>query len=151
MSKSLVIFAYLFFTVTTFAVNAYAQSSGPEKVLSMEKQRFLAMLNKDTAFLDQVLADDLLYCHTTGKVDTKQSFIRSIAERTLDYKKMDLQETSMRSYKNTVIINGKMHIILISKSDNQQLDFTIKYLDVYRKKGKNWKLVAWQSARLPVN
>jgi hypothetical protein len=149
MSKSLIKFVCIFFAATAFAVQVRAQNMDTVKVMAIEKQRFLAMIKKDTAFLYQSLANDLLYCHTTGEVDTKESFIRSIADRMLDYKEMDLQGANTRSYKNTVIINGKMHIILYSKRDSKLLDFTIKYLDVYHKHGKKWQLVAWQSARLP--
>ena len=125
---------------------ASAQSAAVEKVMALEKQRFAAMVSGDTVFLHTVLADDLLYSHSNGVVDTKASLIRSIVSNTLDYQEMNLQNMESRTYKGTVILNGTMNIKLLS--NGQTLDLKIKYLDVYRKKGKAWQLVAWQSAKL---
>lgn len=39
-------------------------SRDEQEVLDREKQRFAAMVRKDVAFLNQVLADDLIYTHS---------------------------------------------------------------------------------------
>ena len=117
-----------------------------EKIILLEKQRFAAMVNKDTVFLKSILAEDLIYSHSSGEVDSRQSLIKSIAEKKLDYQKMELTDIAHRFYKKFAILNGTMSISLIS--NGKPLDLKIKYLDVYRKNGKKWQLVAWQSARL---
>jgi hypothetical protein len=137
------VFTCCFFIVFTLGLSA---QSPAEKVLALEKQRFAAMVARDTAFLHRVLADDLLYSHTNGMVDTKASFIRSIASGTLQYQQMDLDDVAFRAYKNTVVLNGVMRIKV--RYNGQVLEMKIKYLDVYRQNGKDWQLVAWQSAKL---
>ena len=133
-----------FFMAFTF--RASAQSADEKEVMALERQRFAAMVAEDTVFLQRVLAEDLLYSHTSGFVDTKQSFIRSIASKALDYQVMDLKAVVSRAYKGTVILNGTMTIKVLF--EGKLLDMSVKYLDVYRKKGKSWELVAWQSAKL---
>ena len=135
------LFACCFFN----ALTSNAQSK-IEKIILLEKQRFAAMVNKDTLFLKSILAEDLLYSHTSGDVDTRQSLIRSIAEKKLDYQKMELTDIAHRFYKKFAILNGTMFITLIS--NGKPVDLKIKYPDVYRKTRKQWQLVAWQSARL---
>lgn len=137
------VFTCCFFIVFTFRVSA---QSSTEKVLALEKQRFAAMVARDTVFLHRVLADDLLYSHTSGAVDTKASFIRSIGSGTLQYQQMELDDVASRTYKNTVVLNGSMRIKVLF--NGQVLEMKIKYLDVYRKNGKDWQLVGWQSAKL---
>jgi hypothetical protein len=139
---------FLLANVIFYGQTIKAQNNIKEKVITLEKQRFAAMMNKDTLFLRQVLADDLIYSHTSGEIDTKESFIRTIATGRLIYKKMDWQGAEVRAYKNTVILNGRMQISLGNNKDDKILELVIKYLDVYRKSGKSWKLVAWQSAKL---
>ena len=138
-----IVFTCCFFIVFTLGLSA---QSPTEKVLALEKQRFAAMLSRDTVFLHRVLADDLLYSHTNGMVDTKASFIRSIASGTLQYQQMDLEDVASRAYNNTVVLNGVMRIKVLA--NGQVLNLKIKYLDVYRKNRKDWQLVAWQSAKL---
>ena len=136
---------FLFACCFFIALTSNGQSE-IEKIILLEKQRFAAMVNKDTMFLKSVLAEDLLYSHTSGEVDTRQSLIKSIVEKKLDYQKMELIEIAHRLYKKFAIFNGTMFITVIS--NGKPLDLKIKYLDVYRKTGKQWQLVAWQSARL---
>ena len=136
---------FLFACCFFIALTPNAQSK-IEKIILLEKQRFAAMVNKDTMFLKSVLAEDLLYSHTSGEVDTRQSLIKSIAEKKLDYQKMELTDIAHRFYKKFAILNGTMFITLIS--NGKPVDLKIKYLDVYRKTRKQWQLVAWQSARL---
>jgi ketosteroid isomerase-like protein len=125
----------------------YAQAQDNE-VVRLEKQRFAAMINKDTSFLKNVLADDLLYIHADGREDGKKSFINAIANKDLDYKQMDLKNITSRIYKNTVILSGNMHIIVYSKKANKTLDLNIHYMDVYQKRHNKWQLVSWQSSKL---
>ena len=47
-------------------------------VLQLEKDRFKAMISKDSIKLDQVLADDLLYIHSNGIIDSKETFIKRL-------------------------------------------------------------------------
>jgi hypothetical protein len=140
--KSL-LFTCCFFVA--FAFHAQAQTAA-QKVIALEKQRFTAMVSKDTAFLYKVLAEDLLYSHSTGEVDSRQSLIRSIGSGKLDYQQMELEGVESRVYKKTVILNGTMRLSV--RSNDQVLNLKIKYLDVYRKIDGRWQLVAWQSAKL---
>ena len=51
------------------------------KILGLEAKRIEAMVKKDIATLDALLADDLTYTHSGGTTDTKASFITLIKER----------------------------------------------------------------------
>lgn len=137
------------FFITCLFINysLYAQTQDHE-VVRLEKQRFVAMVNKDTSFLKNILADDLLYIHADGREDGKKSFINAIASKDLDYKQMDLKNITSRIYKNTVILSGNMHIIVYSKKVDKTLDLIIHYMDVYQKRHNKWQLVSWQSSKL---
>ena len=141
--KSILLF-YLFFLFTT---SLYSQSDG-QKVLEIEKLRFAAMVKKDTAFLNKILADSLLYIHSDGHVDSKKSLISAIAQKDLDYRQMELKEITIREYPRMVILSGNMDVTVYSKKQDKILDLRIRYLDVYHKIKNKWQLVAWQSSRL---
>src|SRR5437763_15625405 len=116
MKTFLITCIYLF-----ISSSLYSQIKDHE-VIRLEKRRFIAMVNKDTSFLKNILADDLLYIHTDGHEDGKQSFINAIANKDLDYKQMDLKDLTSRIYKNTVILSGNMHILVYSKKVDKTLD-----------------------------
>ena len=45
---------------------------------ALEDKRYAAMERADREVLEQLLADDLTYVHTSGRVETKSQFINSI-------------------------------------------------------------------------
>lgn len=147
MSKSILNVLCIQLFMIVIPARSFSQAE-TDKVISLEKKRFEAMMGKDTAFLYKVLSPELLYGHSSGKVDTQQSLVRSIGNEELIYKKMELLEIVPRSFDNAVILNGRMHLVIGSKQNQPDIDMNIRYLDVYRKVGKEWLLVAWQSTRL---
>jgi hypothetical protein len=46
-----------------------------QKIIDLDKQRMTAMAQKDIATLNRLLSDDLIYTHSSARLDTKQSLI----------------------------------------------------------------------------
>jgi hypothetical protein len=140
--KTLLLFCCLL--TTSFA---YAQSSADEKaVLDVEKQRFDAQITKNYAVLEKLLSDDLIYNHSNGNQDSKQSYIQSIKDGKQRYDAIEAQEQKVRLYGNTAVVNG---ICQVKATNNgQSINTRLRYMDVYVRKGSQWQLVAWQSLRL---
>ena len=139
-----ILLIYLF---SLLATSLNGQTSGPD-VIKIEKLRFAAMVKKDTVYLNKIFADSLLYIHTDGHVDSKKSLISTIAQKDLDYRKMELKEIMFRLYPAMVILSGIMEVNVYSKKLDRTLDMRIRYLDVYQRIHNKWQLVAWQSTRL---
>ena len=49
-----------------------------DEIIELENQRIAAMIAGDEATLDAVLADDLIYTHSTARVETKAEFIGNV-------------------------------------------------------------------------
>ncbi|MFN4146194.1 MAG: nuclear transport factor 2 family protein [Runella sp.] len=124
-----------------------AQNAAAAKVEALERQRFEAMVGQNFAVLDPMLADDLYYCHSSGLIDTKTSFLQSLKEGKLIYKEMTPEKINVRVYGKTAVITGfcKMKAI----SNGQEISTRFHYTDVYVKNKSGWQLVTWQSLRLP--
>ena len=140
---------FLAFALLFSFVGVQAQSADEKAVVAAEKARFEAQVSKNTDALNQLLADDLVYVHSSGNVDTKQSYIQSIKEGNSTYNSIDVQEQKVRLYGKTAIING---ICYIKRPvvDGKNNDLKLRYTDVYVKKGGRWQMVTWQSFRMIV-
>ena len=46
-----------------------------QTIIDLDKKRMQAMAEKDFATLNAVLADDLIYTHSSARLDSKQSLI----------------------------------------------------------------------------
>lgn len=123
------------------------RSGGEQAVIDTERQRFDAQVKQDYDVLDRVLANDLVYAHSNGKFDTKESYIQSIRDGKSIYDSIDILEQKVRIYGNTAIINGK--ILIKATNNGETINTNLRYTDVYVRKGKQWQLVTWQSLKVP--
>ncbi|GAB3263142.1 hypothetical protein GCM10027347_29490 [Larkinella harenae] len=138
---------FLLFCGLLISSFALAQNSADEKaVLEVERQRFDAQVTRNYAVLEKVLGDDLIYTHSHGLQDNKQSYIQSLKDGKQTYEAIGIQEQKVNLYGKTAVITG---ICLIKASNNgQAINSKIRYTDVYVKKGAQWQMVAWQSLKL---
>ncbi|WP_169704613.1 nuclear transport factor 2 family protein [Runella slithyformis] len=126
---------------------ALSQTSKETLVADIEKKRFAALVSKDYAYLDQVLGEDLVYCHSNALIDTKASFIQSMKDGKLIYNEMTPEEVKVRIYDKTAVITGVCSAKVLS--NGQSLNTRFRFTDVYIKRKKGWQMVTWQSLRLP--
>lgn len=133
-------------TSSSAAASVSTASASEQAVADAERQRFAAQVSKDYAALDKLLADDLVYTHSSGNTDGKASYIQSIRDGKSKYDAIDSSEMKVRVYGNTAIING---VCLIKAMNNgETINTRLRYTDVYVKKGSQWQLVTWQSVKL---
>ncbi|WP_428653429.1 nuclear transport factor 2 family protein [Runella sp.] len=126
---------------------ALSQTSDETVVADTEKKRFAALVSKDYAYLDKVLGEDLIYCHSNALVDNKSAFIQSIKDGKLSYNEMTPEELKVRIYDKTAIITGVCAAKVMS--NGQPLNTRFRFTDVYIKRKEGWQMVSWQSLRLP--
>jgi len=115
------------------------------RILDLETKRIAAMVSKDLATLDALLADDLTYTHSGGTTDTKASFIALIKERGR-YLGVDYSDTQVVPFPggNAVAVRGRALIRLEGVAS-----YTVLFLDVWALRDGAWKMVAWQATRVP--
>lgn len=70
---------------------SYGQSK-KDDLLKTEKLRFKAMQEKDSSLLKKVLSEELIYTHSNGVKDTRQSLIASIMNGQLEYQSIDIEQ-----------------------------------------------------------
>lgn len=115
------------------------------RILSLEAKRIEAMVKKDIATLDALLADDLTYTHSGGTTDTKASFITLIKERGR-YQGVDYSNTQVIPFAGgtSVAVRGRAQIRLEGVAG-----YAVLFLDVWALRDGAWKMVAWQATRIP--
>ncbi|PYQ14597.1 MAG: hypothetical protein DMF80_12055 [Acidobacteria bacterium] len=119
--------------------------AGPN-VQRLEALRFEAMIKGDAAALDGLLADDLVYTHASGKVDTKASFLDDIKAGQLRYKTIRPEDPKLSVYGDTAVVTGLASFEV--NNHGQELNMKLRYTDVWVRRGDHWQMVAWQSTRL---
>ena len=134
--------------MTAGAVAQASQSANlSASILKIDEARFAAMIRGDIPTLQKILADDLVYTHSSGLVEGKTEFIAALQTGNLKYISIDVEEKKARVYGTVGVVNGKARITINSRGQDQS--FVIRYLDVYANRSGQWQMIAWQSTRIP--
>jgi ketosteroid isomerase-like protein len=117
------------------------------EVLAADERRFEAMRKEDWAALDASLADDLIYVHSTARVESKAEHLGNLRAGKPHYRGIAPRDRTARVRGDVGIVNGvsAMHV----ENAGKEQRFTVRYLAVYTRAGGAWRMMAWQSTRVP--
>jgi len=116
-------------------------------VIDLDKKRMTAMAQKDITTLNRVLSDDLIYTHSSARLDTKHSLIGNMESGSTVYTAVEPSDVKAQDLGDTVVLTGSCRISVMSQG--RPNSFSVRFTDVYANKGGQWQMVAWQSTRLP--
>ena len=120
--------------------------NGP-MIIELDRKRMTAMAEKDIATLNTVLADDLIYTHSSARLDTKQSLIGNMESGSTVYTSVVPSNVKAQDFGDTVVLTGECKISV--NSGGRSNSFGVRFTDVYANKNGKWQMVTWQSTRLP--
>ena len=118
-----------------------------DEIIALEDRRIEAMTKQDAQALDEILADDLSYTHSTARVETKAEFISSLTSGRTKYRSMERDDVKVRRYGDTAVVTGRAKFQV--NANGQDIKFQVRFTDVYAKRDDVWRMVAWQSTKLP--
>jgi hypothetical protein len=118
-----------------------------EMIVDLDKKRMQAMAAKDLATLDALLADDLIYTHSSARVDTKPSLIANMKSGATVYSAVEPSDVRAQDLGDAVVLTGVARVKVFSNGKEQ--DFRIRFTDAYARRSGRWQMVVWQSTRLP--
>jgi ketosteroid isomerase-like protein len=116
-------------------------------IIDLDRKRMQAMAAKDIATLNDVLADDLIYTHSSARLDTKQSLIGNMQSGSTVYQSVVPSDVQAQDLGDAVVLTGIARIKVTS--GGKPMDFGVRFTDVYAKRGGKWQMVTWQSTKLP--
>jgi ketosteroid isomerase-like protein len=118
-----------------------------QTIIELDRQRMTAMAEKDVAKLNAVLSDDLVYTHSSARIDTKKSLIGAMESGTTVYTSVEPFDVKAQDLGSAVVLTGSARIGV--NSGGKPNAFAVRFTDVYANKGGKWQMVTWQSTRLP--
>ena len=116
-------------------------------IIELDRKRMQAMAAKDYAFLSEVIADDLVYTHSSARLDTKASLIGNMQSGSTVYTSVEPLDVKAQDLGDTVVLTGVAQIKVTSGGKPNA--FGVRFTDVYAKRGGRWQMVTWQSTKLP--
>jgi ketosteroid isomerase-like protein len=105
------------------------------------------MAEKDVATLSALLADDLVYTHSSARLDTKASLIGNMQSGATVYSSVEPSDVMAQDCGDAVVLTGVARISV--SSGGNTMKFGVRFTDVYARRGGQWQMVVWQSTKLP--
>jgi hypothetical protein len=140
-------FSNVLLAVALFGVTVGASAATTrEEVLAAEAKRFDALVKRDIEAVNQLMADDLIYTHSSGVRQTKAEVFSLFSSGRIVYKSIEASDQHVRVVGNVGVITGAIRLVYNDGTDHL-IDSV--YTDVYVKRDWRWQLLAWQSTRKP--
>ena len=117
------------------------------RVIALDAQRMTAMSQGDVGTLNALIADELVYTHSSARLDTKKSLIENMQSGKTVYTAVVPSDVQAQDYGDTVVLTGVARISV--KSGDNAMNFGVRFTDVWVNKGSSWQMVTWQSTKLP--
>ena len=114
-----------------------------KQVIELDRQRMSALAQMDTDKVKEFLSDELVWTHTSGRVDTKESQIASMKSGEIVYSRYEPSDVEAQDYGDFVVLTGTADIHVNFRGTLYPLD--VRFTDGWHKKDGKWKMVFWHS------
>jgi hypothetical protein len=114
-----------------------------QEIHDLENSRYRAMVSNDLSTLDKLLADDLVYTHSTGAVDGKSSYLESLRSGMVRYISAERQQESFRAIGEAVLLHGRMKAHVVVGGVEKALDNVFNC--VWARTATGWQMINWAS------
>jgi len=121
--------------------------NGPVAVTAAAERLRVAMVDPTRDALNVLVADELSYGHSGGKVDTKQSFIDDLISGASDFVNITISEQTVKVVGDTALIRHRL--VAATNDGGKPGNVDLKILQVWQRQGGQWKLLARQAVRTP--
>jgi len=131
-----------------FSNLASAEDTRAATLAAADDARVAATKSADREKLTAVFSDELRYAHSSGTVDTKQSYIESLTSGRTKYLTLDYEERTFTfPAPGIALMTGRAHVKVANATG--ETDMLLSFLGVWREENGKWRFLAWQSCKLP--
>jgi ketosteroid isomerase-like protein len=112
------------------------------EIEALEDRRYRAMIDGDTAVLDELCSDDLIYTHSKGDHDDKRSYLHKVGSRYFTYIEITHPADRVLIVGGAALVTGRMTAKVSVVGRVVHIDN--RYLAVWVREHGGWKFVAYQ-------
>lgn len=117
-------------------------------VRAADDERVAATMAGHAGRIDAIYSDELHYAHSSGTIDTKASYARSLTSKSTVYASVDYKTRNFRvAAPGIVLMTG--HAIIHAGPNGRPNVNDLNYLAVWRLENGKWRFLAWQSCKNP--
>ena len=116
------------------------------KIRSREEERAAALVAEDWDLLKTILSDDLRHIHSTGNVETRSQYMKSMREK-YHFKEISRPEPlEVRAYGDVAVATGRLYQLIYVKASGETVEMHATTTQVWVNSAGSWVQTSWQVA-----
>lgn len=127
-----------------FSQTKNGETKAAREVKRIDDKFHNAFRTADLATLNTLLADNFIWTHSTGQVQTKIELLNDFKSGELKYKSLETDDVKIYFYGKAAVVSGHS----TRKYPNEDA-FQIRYSVFYVKQNRKWRAAAFQTSILP--
>ena len=120
-----------------------------ERLWKAENTWVRALESGDPALLEGLIDAEFTFIGPDGELEERAAYLagyRALPARGVAVEKITLDEVKMRVLGETAIVTG--HVVARIRVQGQPIVENVRFTRVYRRQGKDWRMVAGQGTRI---
>ncbi|CAG2158247.1 nuclear transport factor 2 family protein [Cupriavidus numazuensis] len=114
------------------------------QILAADKKRVEAMIAADEAALIDILSDELIYVHSSGRKESRELYISKVLDGTYGYRSIVTTRRQLSFFGDVVIDNGDSDVDIEVGGTLRQI--ANRFLMVWKREGGNWRLLRFHGS-----
>jgi ketosteroid isomerase-like protein len=117
-------------------------------VRDAERALYRAMVAKDFAAIEKMLAKDHLYVHSTAVAESKARYVKELKRNLYDYKSVKSRGVKTHLNGNVAVMTGICDMAVSTAGSAVEL-IHLQFVLVWVKQAGRWQLLLRQATRIP--
>ena len=120
----------------------------PAAVAAAEQSLYRAMIAQDFAALRKLLADDVVYIHSTAVAESKDAYLDGVRDGLYDYAAIDSHDVTLRLLGDVAMQTGTV-VMSVGARAEPKAPITLLFTLVWKHEPPGWRLWHRQATRVP--
>jgi len=113
----------------------------PADIAAAEQSLYRAIIAQDFAALRELLADDVVYIHSTAVAESKDAYLDGVRDGLYDYAAIDSRDVTLRILGDAAIQTGTV-VMSVGARSEPKTPITLLFTLVWKREQRGWRL--WQ-------
>ena len=124
-----------------------AASAADDDLRAAEKSWGAALVARDAAALEKIYTAELIYAHSTGKVENKAQYLERLKGGKQRYESVTHESMQVVQYGDSAVTHSIAR--MTGRNDSGPFDDHLMIIHLWVKQGGEWHLAAHQTTKIP--
>lgn len=121
------------------------------EILRLENARVQAMIQRDYATLEWLMAPECVHIESNGTIRTTAEFMANFKADDFTFDEFVIDENRARIYGTTAVVTGRYHNSVRTKGEVQPIKYAVHTRVWSRQAEGSWKMVSHQATEIPAD